>query len=221
MVENSRVVTCGFFVRVNPNGGVSCTNICKGQGYKFAGTNDNQCWCNKVINRNNSATAGILSPAGIASCQGGCRGNPNANEGCRAIEWFISIYEFTVSGFLRNACVPMLLLLCFLYVISAGSGERPSARCRRELVGTRLKRWRYTSGRGGAGDALMSGPRRLEPLLSVLGIYRVDTGTIRRFHTNTPRTYRQNDHPSSSNNISSPSMSHFSFHISSPIFQVP
>ena len=33
----------GSFVRQSPNGGVLCTKLCRAQGYKYAGTNDNQC----------------------------------------------------------------------------------------------------------------------------------------------------------------------------------
>ncbi|KAF3038015.1 hypothetical protein E8E11_002018 [Didymella keratinophila] len=82
----------GSFTRINPNGGVQCTAICRQQSYRYAGTNDNQCWCGNVINPSNAATAGILAPD--ISCQGSCRGG-NTNEACGAMDTFISIYEYT------------------------------------------------------------------------------------------------------------------------------
>ncbi|KAJ8116688.1 hypothetical protein OPT61_g1945 [Boeremia exigua] len=75
------------------NRGLTCTNACRAQSYTYAGTVDDQCWCDNVINRNNSATAGGLSPLGDISCGGGCRGN--ALEACGQANLFITIYEFT------------------------------------------------------------------------------------------------------------------------------
>jgi hypothetical protein len=97
---------------------------------------DDDAGCGNVINPSNAATAGVLSLVGDVSCQGSCRGT-TTNEACGAINTFISIYEYTVSGFLRNACVPMLLLFCVLYVMSAfgGGGERPIERSAEERTG--------------------------------------------------------------------------------------
>ncbi|KAF1924276.1 uncharacterized protein M421DRAFT_8926 [Didymella exigua CBS 183.55] len=83
----------GSLTHINPNGGALCTQTCRGQGFKYAGTNDNQCWCGNVINPSNSVTAGILSPLGDIACQTSCRGN--LPEACGAIDTFISIYEYT------------------------------------------------------------------------------------------------------------------------------
>jgi hypothetical protein len=137
--------------------------------------------CDNVINRNNSAIAGILSPLGDASCQTSCRGN--IYEACGSLDTFISIYEFNVSGFLRNACVQVLFLLCSFLL--GGGMERSSVRRRRELLGSRLKGWRCTTRRsrgGGAGEALMSGPRPLtyRPTSSVR---EVDSRSMQFFQT--------------------------------------
>jgi hypothetical protein len=74
------------------------------------------------------------------------------------------MYEYTVSGFLRNACVPMLMLLCALYVMLAfgGGGERPIERQIRRLAVVSEEE----SGGGGAARALMLGHRRREPAVS-------------------------------------------------------
>ncbi|UPX19099.1 uncharacterized protein EKO05_0009372 [Ascochyta rabiei] len=153
----------GSFMTQTPNGGVSCTAYCQGLGYAYAGTNDDQCWCDSGINRSFSLTSGILSPIGNAACQTGCRGN--TGEACGSVNTFISIYQYTVSGFLRNACVLAFLLLCFLYLFE-GSVERPSARRRMNVEKERVKEAEH-AGRGtGTGrllEALMSSPQLLDP----------------------------------------------------------
>ena len=40
---NSPYALNGSFTRFTTNGGVPCTALCRTQGYKFAGTNDDQC----------------------------------------------------------------------------------------------------------------------------------------------------------------------------------
>lgn len=118
---------------------------------------DDNAGCGNVINPSNSAIAGILSPLGDTSCQTGCRGN--LNEACGTTETFISIYEYTVSGFLRNACVPMLLLLCFLYVmcVFGGGGERSIERSAEEGIGGD-QIGGLAVGEGGTGGAALEGP---------------------------------------------------------------
>ncbi|KAH6614272.1 hypothetical protein C7974DRAFT_380614 [Boeremia exigua] len=86
----------GYLQILNTNGGAACTSVCRSQGFKYAGTDDNACWCDNVINRNNSITAGIAAPLGDLNCQTGCRGN--LNEACGQTNLFISIYEFTGAG---------------------------------------------------------------------------------------------------------------------------
>lgn len=97
---------------------------------------DDAAGCGNVINPSNSVTAGILSPLGDASCQTLCRGS-TTNEACGFTETFISIYEYTVSGFLTSTCVPLLLLPGVLYVksVSGGGGERFIERSAEEGTG--------------------------------------------------------------------------------------
>ncbi|KAJ4983169.1 WSC domain-containing protein [Stagonosporopsis vannaccii] len=132
LVNSANHALGGSFQTALINGGASCTATCRSQGYRYAGTIDNQCWCDNVINRSNSPTAGILSPLGDASCQSSC--SLNINEACGQTNSFISIYEYTVSEFLRLTCVPMLLLLYALFVWVGGHGERLGARWIGEIV---------------------------------------------------------------------------------------
>lgn len=83
---------------------------------------DQSSGCDNVINRNNTLTAGQLSPD--LACQSACRGNPS--EACGTVDTFMSIYEYTVSGFLKTACVPV----CLCFALFGRSVEQPSARWR-------------------------------------------------------------------------------------------
>ncbi len=92
--------------------------------------------CDNVINRNNSATAGGISPFGDISCGTGCRGN--LNEACGSTNLLITIYEFTVSGFLRCLCA-FAIVVCSLAF--GGGVERSSAWRRSKLVETKIVGW--------------------------------------------------------------------------------
>ncbi|KAI1577953.1 WSC domain containing protein [Pyrenophora tritici-repentis] len=106
----------GYFYRVNPNGGSVCTTTCTNLGFRYAGTNDNMCFCDNAIaiNRtsaNGTYTYGLPDPDN-SLCQFGCRSN--LGEACgnnvnAANENRISLYELlpntttnaSPSGFVR------------------------------------------------------------------------------------------------------------------------
>ncbi|KAF1919570.1 hypothetical protein BDU57DRAFT_427888, partial [Ampelomyces quisqualis] len=98
----------GYFTRQNGNGGASCINLCRGlnKGYTFAGTNDNQCWCDTAIAVNGTRAAAPsygIQDANNNLCSFGCRvaaNTPSTTEACGgpgnsdANTQRLSLYEF-------------------------------------------------------------------------------------------------------------------------------
>ncbi|KAF1846719.1 uncharacterized protein K460DRAFT_396046 [Cucurbitaria berberidis CBS 394.84] len=68
----------GYFYQTRLNGGSHCISQCTAMGYKYAATNDNQCWCDNAIASNGTSTTapayGVPDPDNTL-CQTPCRGN--------------------------------------------------------------------------------------------------------------------------------------------------
>ncbi|KAF2241017.1 hypothetical protein BU26DRAFT_186020 [Trematosphaeria pertusa] len=110
----------------NPNSGWYCTTYCQGLNlnYTYAGTNDNQCWCDTAINKNGTTTYGQVMPSTDCTGNGtlvtkGCRGNTTEACGSQRSATTpvrLSIYEYKpVSDFIY-ACVLMLYALLYFFL---------------------------------------------------------------------------------------------------------
>ncbi|CAI6342141.1 unnamed protein product [Periconia digitata] len=112
----------GYFRLANPQGGSACINVCKGinPNYKYAGTEDNQCWCDTGLNNNGTTTYGQKLPE--AYCNYACRGSQatspqtcgNVNTGTtKETGPALSIYTSEqVSGFSFACVLVLVLVLC-------------------------------------------------------------------------------------------------------------
>ncbi|KAH7398284.1 hypothetical protein BKA66DRAFT_545889 [Pyrenochaeta sp. MPI-SDFR-AT-0127] len=105
----------GYYIKMTPNGGLLCVNKCVSLGFKYAATNDDQCWCDNAIAANGTNTGLFVSwgvpDANNNNCQTGCRGNLGEACGFSPLvgtnSQRLSLYEYIVSGvlFLLNVCV--------------------------------------------------------------------------------------------------------------------
>ncbi|RMZ72698.1 WSC domain-containing [Pyrenophora seminiperda CCB06] len=95
----------GYFYRINPNGGALCTTTCANLGFKYAGTNDNMCFCDNAIAINGTSALGTytygLPDLDNTLCQFPCRGN--TGEACGnnvnlASGNRLSLYELVVTN---------------------------------------------------------------------------------------------------------------------------
>ncbi|PVH92792.1 hypothetical protein DM02DRAFT_662613 [Periconia macrospinosa] len=70
----------GYFRLANPQGGNQCITVCLGinPNFKYAGTDDNQCWCDTGLNNNGTAQYG--QKLAESYCDYGCRGSTATNK---------------------------------------------------------------------------------------------------------------------------------------------